>query len=637
MLKQGFAKANFARSHDHIPWHSSHIEEKEHQWPMLDKLFIQKKISYLDYFLPHRLLRNHREVREGVALFLCHLSLAAKEGHLCIQVTEKSLSPSVVDLWKNEEGLPLSSDESDELTEMILMGSKFVPEAIIATSLSFKENSAVPLCREGNLFYLQRHWMFETVFLNHLKRHTEILPALSLNHEKIKQTLDQLYREKILLKEQAQAIEQACLNPLTLITGGPGTGKTYTAGYLIRVFWENLTLEQRKTCQVVIAAPTGKAASNLQRSLGRVASSLDGFPLIQSKTLHSLLGLKQSVSYQEPERLSADLVVVDESSMIDIRMMAALFESLKPGSRLILLGDKYQLPSVEAGSVFVDLIHLHHDASYLIQEECSSIASKINISSVSLTTCLRAELNSLIDFAQLVNQGKKQEVLNVLETSEKEGIKRGRLSHDKKSAQRQFLSHVIAHFPLLTKPEMNLEQLLNLFQSIRLLSPLRKGPFGVESLNQLIWEKLIQNTPKTGWIAIPIMITVNDYRQELFNGETGVLIRRLPVEMGSSEDYALFAPRQEGDQVRRLSALQLPQFELAYCLSVHKSQGSEFDRVILVLPDGSEMFGREVFYTAITRARKSLEVYGSDQVILKTVERQGIRLSGIQSRVRQQF
>ena len=133
------------------------------------------------------------------------------------------------------------------------------------------------------------------------------------------------------------------------------------------------------------------------------------------------------------------------------------------------------------------------------------------------------------------------------------------------------------------------------------------------------------------------MITVNDYRQELFNGETGVLIRRLPVEMGSSEDYALFAPRQEGDQVRRLSALQLPQFELAYCLSVHKSQGSEFDRVILVLPDGSEMFGREVFYTAITRARKSLEVYGSDQVILKTVERQGIRLSGIQSRVRQQF
>ena len=136
-----------------------------------------------------------------------------------------------------------------------------------------------------------------------------------------------------------------------------------------------------------------------------------------------------------------------------------------------------------------------------------------------------------------------------------------------------------------------------------------------------------------GWIAIPIMIATNDYRQELFNGETGVLIRRLPFNQLDLKIMLFFLLDKRMVQVRRLSALLLPKYEFAYCLSVHKSQGSEFDRVVLVLPEGSELFGREVFYTAITRARKSIEIYGSDVVILKTVMQQGVRLSGIEQRL----
>lgn len=622
MLKRGFAKTSFVDSYQRIPWTSFERGQKERECPFLDTLLAQKRILYLDYILVHRLLRDHPDTGQDVALFLCHLIVAAREGHLCVHVSDVDVNPPVTHLWQNEEGCPLSTDEEQVLTQMMLMGAKSIPEGIMKSL--HKDHDSIPqktICREGNAFYLQKYWMFETLFLKYLKRHIQTSPVLAINATKVNETLQQMCKEKILLEEQAQAIEQACLNSLTLITGGPGTGKTYTAGHLIRVFWENLSEEKRRSCQIVLAAPTGKAAANLQRSLSSVATSLDGFPLIQSKTLHSLLGIKQGASYQELKRLSADLVVIDESSMIDVRMMASLFESLKPGSRLILLGDKHQLPSVEAGSVFVDLIQLQQNYSAL------------NIPCVSLSVCLRAELKSLIDFAQLVNRGLGQEVLNYLDNAESQGIKRLHLSNEQKDAQREFLLHIRSYFPSIIQQGQHPEQLLNLFQSIRLLSPMRKGPFGVEVLNQLIWQKLCQESSMNGWMAIPIMIAMNDYRQELFNGETGVLVRRLPFHAIGSEDYALFPSRQDGGQVRRISALLLPKYEFAYCLSVHKSQGSEFERVILVLPEGSELFGREVFYTAITRARKYLEIYGSDNVILKTVEQQGLRLSGIEQRI----
>lgn len=622
MLRQGFAKTFFVETYQHTPWFIDEKKQEEQQWPFLDILLAQKRLSYLDYILVHRLLRNYPGIEQEVALFLCYLALAAKEGHLCVHVTEKGVNPSVIQLWQNEEGHALPNDEAQVLTQMILVGVKLVPDGIM-TTLHPNSDSVpyTPICRQGNDFYLQRYWIFETLFLKSLKRHIQSPPTVQLNIKKIEETVAKMCQDEVLLKEQAQAIKQGCSNSLTLVTGGPGTGKTYTAGHLIRVFWENLSLEQRQSCQVVLAAPTGKAAANLQGSLSRVTAALEGFPNIQAKTLHSLLGIKQGLAYQEPQRLSADLIVIDESSMIDIRMMACLFESLKPGSRLILLGDKHQLPSVEAGSVFVDLIQLQDHHPYL------------NIPCVSLMVCLRAELRSLIDFAQLVNQGLAQEVLDYLAHSSGKGIKRLHLSSDKKDAQREFLAHVMPYFSSIIHSNQNPEQLLDFFQSIRLLSPIRKGPFGVEVLNQLIWQKLCQNAPVNGSIAIPIMIAMNDYRQELFNGETGVLIRRLPLQIVGSEDYAFFPSRQEEGKVRRLSALLLPKYEFAYCLSVHKSQGSEFDRVVLVLPEGAELFGREVFYTAITRARKNLEIYGSDVVILKTVAHQGIRLSGIEQRL----
>lgn len=620
MYRQGLAKMQFVAAHQRSPWITIgkwHVGRQ--QWPFLELFLAQHRVTYLDYDLTHRLLRNYPTVGQEVALFICHLILASKDGHLCVQVNDDDINPTVQQLWQNEEGSLLSHDEAKTITQLILEGSRQIPKELISTQNGNLPNT--PICKEGNLYYLQRLWVYETLFLTNLKKHLEAPPALSLHSDCLLQDIQKLNKEGKLTEEQAQAIIQGCTNSLTLITGGPGTGKTYTAGYLIKAFWEHLGEEQQKEFQIVLAAPTGKAAANLQQSLNRVASTLDNFPIIQAKTLHTLLGLKHASPSKESVHLTADLVIVDESSMIDVRMMAALFEALKPGSRLILLGDKHQLPAVEAGGVFVDLINIQRSHPQL------------TIPCTTLSTCMRAELKTLIDFAQLINEGRSQDVIKQLAHSNGHGVKRLLFKEDTRAAQEELIAHVIPQFPTIIHQGQRPEQLLDLFESTRLLSPIRKGPFGVETLNQLIWEKICHHIPMNGFIALPIMITQNDYRQELFNGDTGILIRRLPLHNLSTDDYAFFPSRLDDDKVRRFPAVLIPKHELAYCLSVHKSQGSEFDHVVLVLPEGSELFGREVLYTAVTRARKSLEIYGADTVIQKTVENQGLRLSGLEQRL----
>lgn len=613
---QGFAKKKFIETYQRTPWFSKQTI-LQHQWPFLELFLAQHRVSYLDYDLTHRLLRDFPNAKQETALFLCHLIIAAKEGHLCVHVCENTITPSVQELWQNDEGNPLSDAEAATITQLMLIGITQIPEKLI-TYRNHSDDSIpkTPLCQEGDDFYLQRFWVYETLFLTNLNRHLQSSPIPALDHTIAEKNIQQLCQEGILLEEQGNAILQSSMHPLTLITGGPGTGKTFTAGHLIKVFWQLLTDEQRNDCQIILAAPTGKAAANLQSSLNKVTGSLTGFPLLQAKTLHALLGLNPSSKVRETIQLSADLIVVDESSMMDVRMMASLFEALKPGSRLILLGDKHQLPAIEAGSLFHDLLDLQ-------------------IPSITLSKCMRAELKTLVDFAQLINQGRSSDLIEKL--NENSGIQRLHFSEDKKKGQSDFISHATPLYPSIIHFGQKPEDLLNLFQSIRILSPVRKGPFGVETLNQLIWQKICQKIPMNGYIAIPIMITANDYRQELFNGETGILIRRLPLHTLTSEDYALFPSKLSDGKARRVSAFLLPKYELAYCLSVHKSQGSEFDHVILAMPEGTELFGREIFYTAVTRARKRLEIYGSDLIIQKTIDHQGIRHSGLVHRAKETF
>lgn len=618
--QHGLAKAQFYETYQRTPWKTKKFQLID-KWPLLEKQLNQKRISYFDYLLTCRLLRDHPQATQETAFFICHLILAAKEGHLCIQIKNHQLAPSIRQLWSGESELPLSDDEAGLFLKLILNGSQSIPETLItffdASLLRQKIWPSTPICCYQHCFYLQRHWILESQFLHHLAKQVQTEPKIKIDPDRLTSDLSMMLEKGELNKEQSQAIFQSCSHSLCLITGGPGTGKTYTAGQLIRLFWNHLTPEEQSNCQIILAAPTGKAAANLQKSLGKAVADLHGFPNLQARTLHALLNLNRSSSNNPSLRLTADLIVVDESSMIDIKVMGRLLESIKTGSRLVLLGDPHQLPSVEAGSLFVDLNHLSR--------------SHPLIPSTHLKTCLRAELKSMIEFARLVNLGEADHAIAALNQSTP-GLSRLHFDPDPKKAQKELISYYVRWLPSLIKSNEEAGSLIEAFNAIRLLSPMRKGPFGFDTLNQLIWQHICQNSSGGGSLAIPIMVVSNDYCLDLYNGETGLLIRKLPLKTDAAEDYALFPCRNHEGQMRRFSPLQLPKYELAYCLSVHKSQGSEFERILLALPEGAERFGREIFYTAITRARRQIEIYGSDPTIQKTISHQEIRLSGITSR-----
>jgi len=542
-------------------------------WAALEEKISLDEIAYVDYALAQQLLRHHPDADEKAAALICQLSSAAREGHLCLENNDNiDLPPSLITHYQSHH-------------------------------LNLTSFPATPLCRMGNLFYLQRYWVQETLFIENFLKIIKSTPTLKIDQNKVQERVSALQMDKRLLPEQAQAILAASGQGLTIICGGPGTGKTYTAGLLFKILWE--LIENPEHCQIALAAPTGKAAANLHNSLAKAFGKE-----VEVKTLHSLLGL--GTHREDDFMLSADLVLVDECSMIDANLMGKLLAAIKPGARLILLGDKHQLPPVEAGSLFTDMMmHLE----------------RIGKPSIELKTCLRAELQEIVHFADMINKGNSDGILEMMQSGE---IAHHPLSDEGSLLpyQQKLFSHIESYFSASRPPELDPQQLLKLFDKFRLLSPLRKGPLGVDDINQYVFRNLMRKIPENQEVVIPIMIVQNDKRLELSNGEVGVLISRKGSK--GPGDFALFPSKNPQDATpRQLPSLLLPRYEYAYCLSVHKSQGSEFENVLLVMPTGSEKFGREVLYTAATRARKKLEIWVSLKILTQTIAQQKPRLSGV--------
>lgn len=439
----------------------------------------------IDFLFADKLVQNGPE---AMRLFLAYLLKSAREGHLCV---------------------PLST----ELDPRLLEGASLLPPKL------FEEF----LVSEESRIYLRRNWECEHTFLTHFRRLMDHPPSYSIAPGE----LEKLMESEKLNQEQKGAILKVAASSVTLISGGPGTGKTYTAASLIRLFY---------ACGVktiAVAAPTGKATANLRAALSKIEGLAEACTI---KTLHSLL---------KGERLYADLLLVDEGSMVDAELMARLFKSIKDGAQLVLLGDKNQLPPVESGNFFADL------------------AGNPNLVA-ELKTCLRTELQEIIGLAERVKGGEA--------------------------------------IPATPLPSIR-ELIPYIAQSgMHVLTPLRKGPFGVENLNQQLHAYHMLRGEK----KIPILITVNDSYLELFNGDTGVL----HVE----EKCAYFSGG------RKFAEHLLPRFEYAYALSVHKSQGSEYDRVLILLPKGSETFGREMLYTALTRAKREIQVFEHAGIVDQVVK-----------------
>ncbi|MFW1056109.1 exodeoxyribonuclease V subunit alpha [Vibrio parahaemolyticus] len=482
------------------------------------------------------------------------------------------------------------------------------------------------------------------------------------------QQLDELVPLSACVNWQKVAAAVALTRRFAVISGGPGTGKTTTVTKLLAALIEQATHEKNLTIKLV--APTGKAAARLTESIGKAVQELPVSPELKAKiptessTLHRLLGaIPNSAEFRHNKQnpLHLDILVIDEASMVDLPMMYKVVDALPKHARLILLGDKDQLASVEAGAVLGDICSFH--ALGYGKEQASAIAKLTGFdtlahtgnsaSSIADSLCMlqksyRFDARSGIgQLAKAVNSGSAASVDNVW-ARDFSDIEHFALSSQHYNQMMQTLVQEYGRYlkrigqqetdPKTGEPESlthKAKAVLDTFNQCRLLCAIREGDFGVAGLNQRIEKslaarKLIQVQDEIWYHGRPVMVTRNDHGLGLYNGDIGICMRD-----DSEEEPRLkvFFELPDGS-VKSVLPSRVPEHETAYAMTIHKSQGSEFDYTLMILPpDFSPILTRELIYTGITRAKKRLALYAELNVLKRGIKVKTTRASGLVHRL----
>lgn len=496
-----------------------------------------------------------------------------------------------------------------------------------------------PLILDGERLYLHRYWRYEQelarLLLERVGRRDE-----SGEKEVLEQGLEHFFSG--MDEDQKEAARKAVTQFFTVISGGPGTGKTYTVAKIILLL---ISQSGASPLKVHLAAPTGKAAARLQESIESAfeafgqAVPLETDPMPTAQTLHRLLGYMPSRSrfrYGAESQLPTDAVIVDEASMIDLALMVQLVQAVPGNARLILVGDKDQLASVEAGAVLGDICFgiSGGDGQEKVAGKSPETKRPMLLDHIQvLDRSYRFDsVSGLGALSRAINAGDDQSVISLLSADEHESLllvaPGGRRTIDRlvDEAVDRYLADYFACGEL--------RQAFALLNRFRILSALRKGPYGADTINRMVERALRRRglippgtTADAGWYrGRPLMVVRNDYDHSLFNGDTGIVTG---PENGKRDDMQVAFPAHDGG-FRQLAPHQLPEQQTVYAMSIHKSQGSEFDHVTVVLPDrDTPLLTRELIYTAVTRARKSVAVYADPELLRTAVRRRIARSSGL--------
>jgi exodeoxyribonuclease V alpha subunit len=458
-----------------------------------------------------------------------------------------------------------------------------------------------PILRlNGDLLYLDRYWLEEQQVCD------DILAMIKARPTQVPPDIDRLFPKGF--EEQRAAAEVALSQGLTVLTGGPGTGKTTTVARLLALLASGTRL------RIALAAPTGKAAARLQEAVQLEVAKLgssdqEALRGLQATTLHRLLGSRPDTSarfrHHRGNRLPHDVIVVDETSMVSLTMMARLLEAVRPQTRLVLVGDPDQLASVEAGAVLADLVDGLGEAKIAALKTSHRFGESIG------------------ELATAIQVGDADRAVEVLRAGD-EHIEWMDTEDPRQKLRKVLVPHALAlrTAALLGDGGAALEVL----DEHRLLCAHRRGPFGVQHWNRQVERWLTEETGEPIWSSWyagrPVLVTANDYGLGLYNGDTGVTVVR---------DSALRAVIG----TMTFATSRLADVETMHAMTIHKSQGSQAEEVTVLLPqEDSRLLTRELFYTAVTRAKERVRVVGTEAALRAAIDRRAVRASGLAQRLR---
>jgi exodeoxyribonuclease V alpha subunit len=510
---------------------------------------------------------------------------------------------------------------------------------------------------EKGRLYLYRYWDYERRLAEDLIERA--VDADDVDENLLRRGLDRFFPLES-DHEQKLAAAMAVLRRLCVISGGPGTGKTTTVVKILALIAEQA---RGRRLAIGLAAPTGKAAARVQDAIRRAVDALQLDACVMESippeafTLHRLLGARpDSIYYRHGRnnRLALDVLVVDEASMADLALAAKLVEALRADSRLILIGDKDQLASVEAGAVLGDICAEPGVSSSFAKRVASltGIPAKripqtktprpLSDSIAILTRSYRFGPESGIGaLARLVNAGDGSAALRLMQAGESADVAwRGTGGGDFGSALTAALDERLIDYFDAVRRGSDVTEIFDRFNAFRVLCAHRAGRTGVLTVNRRIEDALEAKhgiaTGQTWYAGRPVMITRNDYNVRLFNGDVGIALAD-PEDGGRLKIYfhaGAGGPAAAQRVLRKFAPARLPDHETVYAMTIHKSQGSEFGDVLIVLPsEPSPIVTRELVYTGITRAMKRVEIWGTETTFCDAVERPLVRGSGLREKL----
>jgi exodeoxyribonuclease V alpha subunit len=585
---------------------------------------ITETFSALDIHLAECLSRLSNNPSDSLRTAVKLVSAQTGKGNICLDLT--TVAGCVV-----KEGPVEVLPSLEELAEILL-----------ESGVVGRPGDNSPLILDSPLLYLQRYYQYEkavsSFVLEKAERSMEGDPA------GVGKVVGRLFPEEPGddgINWQKVASLVAFSGRLSVISGGPGTGKTTTVARLLALCLE---MAEKKELKIMLAAPTGKAAARLQGALVEAKEALPCSEelkervIAEAMTVHRLLGRgRAGFKYNKENPLSADIVVVDEASMVDLPLMARLMAAIPEKCRLILLGDRHQLASVQPGAVFGDLCQAaragfsHHFNRYASSTGIVPLPVEENDRLADLYVELKQsyrfkEDSGIFAVSSAVKEGDGERALALLKDKQFADVRWQDLNEMEGEAfSAQVLARIQAHMKYVLDVSSP-EEALPRMNSFAVLCARRHGRLGVENINSLAAAALADNAiMSTDWYhGRPVMVRRNHHDRQLYNGDSGLF-------WGENDEAGLIQVYFAiGSSIREFLPQQLPEHETAYAMTVHKSQGSEFEHVLLILPDEqSQVVTSELIYTALTRARKSIEVWGSEAAFKDAVASKVLRRSGL--------